>query len=198
MLRPPPSPSHQLTEQDKAMGEEERFSGVLGTGGMTHQLQHQGHRGSPSGNGSSSNNNNNSTSARFASPRSAPVFVPPSSGGGHMRAGGAGGGMGGSFGSANSGSSAGSISGGGISRSPSGPGVYVPPALRAGGGGGDSSPTMVQVWCSVVRAAGWVHRVLPKRLFPFFGRGGGGFSLQDSRVWPIETIRQEQIRGGFI
>ncbi|CAN0373590.1 unnamed protein product, partial [Ectocarpus sp. 13 AM-2016] len=41
---------NMLTEQDKAMGEEERFSGVLGTGGMA------SHQRRSAGNNSSNNN----------------------------------------------------------------------------------------------------------------------------------------------
>lgn len=121
------------------MGEEERFSGVLGTGGMSHQHHGHGnnHRGGIIGNGSSSNN----SALSYTTPRRAPAYVQPGSGSG---------GMGGHFsnagGSSFGGGSGGSGSGGsGTGKIPAGPGVYVPPALRAAGRGA-ISPNTIQVW----------------------------------------------------
>ena len=55
--------SRQLTEQDRSMGEEERFSGVLGTGGLSHQTR------SISSSGTNGGTGRDASGPRYSSPR---------------------------------------------------------------------------------------------------------------------------------
>ena len=55
--------SRQLTEQDRSMGEEGRFSGVLGTGGLSHQTRSMSSSGTNGGTG------RDASGPRYSSPR---------------------------------------------------------------------------------------------------------------------------------
>ena len=138
------NPTHpkKLTEQDKAMGEEERFSGVLGTGGMTshqrrgpgggnHNNSHHHHHNSNNGGHHGQHNHGshgNHGGGRDSGP-SGPRFGSNRGGGGRLSP------------------QAGPGGSGGGNKSPGGPGVYVPPALRppGSGGAGAVSPTPAQM-----------------------------------------------------